>query len=162
MTKNNNKAVTKLIKTPCSMERLGYKIASLMSPGMLITLQGPLGSGKSVFVRGVARFFGISDHILSPTFTLLQEYQTQNRDTNVDCIYHFDLYRLGSLEEFDLIGGSEIVYDSSSISLIEWPGIISEYIIPQSTIRVDINVLENPLHREVSIYLPQSLKASLK
>lgn len=122
------------ISTPHAMEKLGKKVASCTPKGTCIALTGPLGCGKSVFARGFIRSFGIKEHILSPTFTLLQQYGIGDFD-----IFHFDLYRLSSAEEFDLIGGSECLA-SDSICLIEWPEIIREALSLKTTAFVDISI----------------------
>ncbi|MEM9424921.1 MAG: tRNA (adenosine(37)-N6)-threonylcarbamoyltransferase complex ATPase subunit type 1 TsaE [Spirochaetota bacterium] len=85
----------------------------------VILLEGELGAGKTVFCRGIARVLGIEGPVQSPTFPVLLEYEG-----NLP-LYHFDLYRLADSEEFDLIGGEDILCGDGSygsgISVIEWP-----------------------------------------
>ena len=81
--------------------------------GDIIILSGELGSGKTKFTQGVLKYFGLENEISSPTFTIVNEYNTKN--TN---IYHFDLYRLSDIDEFYAIGGEE--YLSNGICIFEW------------------------------------------
>ena len=85
----------------------------------VILLKGPLGSGKTVFSQGLARGLGISEPLQSPTFPILLEYPGPVP------LYHFDLYRLGDSEEFELIGGEDILCGDGSygpgLSVVEWP-----------------------------------------
>ena len=80
------------------MEALGREIGETCVPGTVISLRGSLGAGKTVFAKGVARSLGIQEAIVSPTFTLVQEY-----DGRIP-MYHMDLYRITSEEDFQMIG----------------------------------------------------------
>ncbi|WGK68323.1 tRNA (adenosine(37)-N6)-threonylcarbamoyltransferase complex ATPase subunit type 1 TsaE [Candidatus Haliotispira prima] len=105
-------------------EALGFRLAEqVVVRGVLpciILLSGNIGAGKTVFGRGVARGLGIEEPVQSPTFPILLEYPGVRVP-----LYHFDLYRLGGSEEFDLIGGEDILFSGGSygpgLSLIEWP-----------------------------------------
>ncbi len=87
--------------------------AKNLKVGDIIILSGELGSGKTKFTQGVLKYFGLENEISSPTFTIVNEYNTKN--TN---IYHFDLYRLSDIDEFYAIGGEE--YLSNGICIFEW------------------------------------------
>lgn len=76
-------------------------------------MDGPLGSGKTTFVKGVARALGITEKITSPSFTIISEYYGNMP------LYHMDLYRINSIEEFELIGPEEMI-DGTGVSIIEW------------------------------------------
>ena len=78
---------------------LGEKLGRAAVPGGLYTLTGDLGTGKTVFTQGFARGLGITEHVNSPTFTIVQEY-----DGGRLPFYHFDVYRIGDIEEMDEIG----------------------------------------------------------
>ncbi|MBQ6672930.1 MAG: tRNA (adenosine(37)-N6)-threonylcarbamoyltransferase complex ATPase subunit type 1 TsaE, partial [Spirochaetales bacterium] len=86
------------------MERLGREVGALCRPSDVISLRGSLGAGKTVFAKGVARALGITEAIVSPTFTLVQEY-----DGRIP-MYHMDLYRITSEEDFQMIGGEDMLY----------------------------------------------------
>ena len=97
--------------------------AKNLKVGDIIVLSGELGSGKTKFVEGILRHFGLENEISSPTFTIVNEYNSQ--DIN---IYHFDVYRLEDSDEFYAMGGEE--YFSNGICLIEW-GEMIEDILPK-------------------------------
>lgn len=104
------------------------KLASKLSIGDIIILSGDLGSGKTKFTEGILTYFGLENEISSPTFTIVNEYYTDNMP-----IYHFDVYRLSDIDEFYAIGGEE--YFSKGICIIEWGELIEE-IIPSDYIKI--------------------------
>ena len=99
--------------------------------GDIIILSGELGSGKTKFTQGILKHFGLENEISSPTFTIVNEYNS--RDIN---IYHFDLYRLSDIDEFYAIGGEE--YFDKGICLIEW-GELIEDALPLEYIKIFFN-----------------------
>jgi len=117
------------------MEELGRSIGETCKPGCVISLRGSLGAGKTVFAKGVARSLGIQEAIVSPTFTLVQEYEGRIP------MYHMDLYRITSEEDFQMIGGEDLLY-SDGVCLIEWSEIIN-YLLPTGTLFVEIKVNED-------------------
>ena len=96
-------------------EKLGAKL----NIGNVIVLNGELGSGKTKFTEGILKHFGLASEISSPTFTIVNEYNADNLN-----IYHFDVYRFSSSDEFYYIGGED--YFSQGICIIEWGSIISD------------------------------------
>lgn len=80
---------------------IGKKLGKLATPGMIYCLSGDLGTGKTVFTKGFAHGLEITDSITSPTFTIINEYQGRLP------LYHFDIYRITSLEEMDDTGYEE-------------------------------------------------------
>lgn len=104
----------------------GRKFAAELKPGSIIGLKGNLGAGKTQFVKGICDYFRVQDVVNSPTFMLVNEYKGVNKEEEIK-IYHFDLYRLKSTAELEVIGFNEYL-DSSSIVLIEWPDIAEEYL----------------------------------
>lgn len=98
---------------------LAKKIASQLTKKDIIVLTGDLGSGKTKFTQGILEYFGLANEISSPTFTIVNEYPTP-----LCPLYHFDVYRLQSIEEFYAIGGDE--YFENGICIIEWGEIIQE------------------------------------
>ena len=107
---------------------LACKLASKLKNGDLIVLSGNLGSGKTRFTQGILKYFGLEDEISSPTFTIVNEY-----DTPKFKIYHFDLYRLEDADEFYAIGGEE--YLQTGLCIFEW-GEMIENIIQDDYIRI--------------------------
>lgn len=95
---------------------IAKKFAFNLVAGDIVLLQGDLGAGKTVFVKGIVKTLGGNkDLVTSPTFTIVNDYQTKN-----GTIYHFDLYRIKSEEELYNIGIEEYLY-SDAISFVEWP-----------------------------------------
>lgn len=123
---------TIVCKTAEDMEALGKQIGESCISGSVISLRGSLGAGKTVFARGVARSLGITEAIVSPTFTLVQEYEGRIP------MYHMDLYRLASDDDFQMIGGEDMLY-SNGVCLVEWSEIIND-MLPKKTLFVDIKV----------------------
>ncbi len=107
---------------------LGMKIAPKLEKGMVIVLSGDLGSGKTKLTEGILTYFGLENEISSPTFTIVNEYHTENLN-----IYHFDVYRLADIDEFYAIGGEE--YFDKGASIIEW-GEMIEDILPEDHIKI--------------------------
>ena len=113
----------------------GKKLGDSLNPGDIVALRGPLGAGKTVFAQGVAESLGIREPVTSPTYTLISEYEGRMP------LYHMDLYRLGSPEEFTWLGVQEML-DGAGISLIEWSERAGEE-LPERTITVLIDLVEN-------------------
>ena len=116
---------------------LGKKIGENAKAGQIYTLTGDLGVGKTVFTQGLAAGLGITEPVNSPTFTIIQEY-TEGRLP----FYHFDVYRIGDVEEMDELGYEEYFY-SDGVCLIEWSTLIQE-IIPDNAIEI---VIEKDLEK---------------
>ena len=110
---------------------LGKSIAETVEPGSVITLNGDLGTGKTVFSQGFAAGLGIDDNVNSPTFTIIQIY-----DEGRLPLYHFDVYRIGDVSEMDEIGYEDYFY-SDGVCLIEWAELIDE-ILPEDRINIYI------------------------
>ena len=110
---------------------LGEKIGQMAKPGMVISLTGDLGVGKTVFTQGLAKGLGIEEPVNSPTFTIVQVYQEGRLP-----LYHFDVYRIGDIEEMDEIGYEDYFY-GEGVCLIEWADLIRE-ILPEQMCRVTI------------------------
>ena len=110
---------------------LGFSMGLKAKAGQVYTLIGDLGVGKTLFTQGFAKGLGIDDVISSPTFTIVQVYESGRLP-----LYHFDVYRIGDAEEMYEVGFEEYVY-GDGVSLIEWADLIDE-IIPAEQIRVEI------------------------
>ena len=120
-----NKYISKSID---DTKALAENIESEKFPGMVICLNGELGSGKTVFVKGFASSLGITETITSPTFTLIKEYNSGEMP-----LYHMDVYRI---EESDGTIGFSDYFNSDAVSIIEWAEMISDE-LPKE--RLDIN-----------------------
>ena len=110
---------------------VGRTIGMNAKPGRIYTLTGDLGVGKTVFTQGVAAGLGITEPVNSPTFTIIQEYEDGRLP-----FYHFDVYRIGDLEEMEEIGYDDYFF-GQGICLIEWAELIEE-ILPEKRIEVTI------------------------
>ena len=107
------------------------EIARQASPGDIYLLEGDLGVGKTVFAKGFAHGLGITEPVTSPTFTIVQEYHEGRLP-----LYHFDVYRIGDIEEMEEIGYDDYFF-GNGICLIEWAELIEE-ILPDNVISITI------------------------
>lgn len=123
----------KIIETYSAEETfvLGRQIGQQTQAGEVYTLIGDLGVGKTVLTQGVAAGLGIEEPISSPTFTIVQIYEEGRMP-----FYHFDVYRIGDVEEMEEIGYEDYFY-GEGICLIEWANLIEE-ILPPSYCRITI------------------------
>ena len=110
---------------------LGEQLGKAATPGQVFTLIGNLGVGKTVFTQGVAKGLSIDEPISSPTFTIVQVYE----DGRIP-FYHFDVYRIGDVEEMDEIGYEDYFY-GDGICFIEWANLIEE-ILPDKYVQITI------------------------
>ena len=105
---------------------LGKRIGEEAKPGEIYALLGDLGVGKTVFTKGVAAGLAIKEQVNSPTFTIVQVY-----DSGRLPFYHFDVYRIGDSEEMDEIGYEDYFY-GEGLCLVEWANLIDE-LMPEQT-----------------------------
>ena len=108
-----------------------FDIAKELKKGSIVCLDGDLGVGKTIFAKGFAKGLGIEDDITSPTFTLVQSYESLD-----NVLHHFDVYRISDESEMDEIGYEEYFF-SDAICLIEWSSLIPD-LIPENAIRISI------------------------
>ena len=116
-------------KSPEDTFQIGMRLGKLAEAGEVYTLTGDLGVGKTVFTQGFAKGLGIDESVNSPTFTILQIYEGGRLP-----LYHFDVYRIGSVEEMEETGYEEYIM-GDGVSLIEWADLIEE-ILPRKRTRV--------------------------
>ena len=128
--------------SPLETEELGKKIGNALRKGDVVSLRGSLGAGKTVIAKGIARSLGIEEAIVSPTFTLVQEYDGREK------LYHLDIYRLSGDDEFESMGGEEFLYPDG-ITLIEWSEKIDD-MLPDNTIYITVNINDD-LSRTIEI-----------
>ena len=110
---------------------LGVKMGKEAVPGQVYTLIGDLGVGKTIFTKGFALGLDILEAVNSPTFTIVQVYEKGRMP-----FYHFDVYRIGDVEEMDEIGYEDYIY-GDGVSLIEWANLIAD-ILPEEYIQITI------------------------
>ena len=112
-------------------QALGKKIAQMLKPGQLIYLNGELGAGKTTLVASILSALGHEGNIKSPTFTIVEPYHFAQFE-----FYHFDLYRLHSIDELEEIGFRDYLANGS-ICIIEWANKFSEQ-LPKPTLTIEI------------------------
>ena len=118
-------------RSPEETFQFGEKLGREAKPGQIYTLNGDLGTGKTVFTQGFAAGLGITEPVNRPTFTIVQIYEEGRMP-----FYHFDVYRIGDVEEMDEIGYEDCFY-GEGVCLIEWAELIEE-ILPEHVIAVTI------------------------
>ncbi len=111
-------------------ENLGKQIASKLKGNEVIAFYGDLGAGKTTLTRGIADFFNLKNKVCSPTFAILNEYESSKVR-----LYHFDMYRIASLEDLESTGFFD--YLGEGVFIIEWSENIDKY-LPKQTIKIKI------------------------
>jgi len=130
------------------MRLMAVDIVSHYPEYSIVLLKGDLGAGKTTLAQMICEIFGVKEQVTSPTYTLVNEYETANEHV----VYHFDLYRLQKEDELQGIGFLEYI-DSGNICLIEWPEIASKYLHDLPYIEVIIHKHEEGREVEL-IYHP--------
>ena len=109
------------------------RFTGFLDKGNIFAFYGKMGSGKTTFIKSICEELGVEDSINSPTFAIVNEYEDKEKRT----IYHFDFYRIKSVEELYNMGYEEYIY-SNAICFMEWPELIEE-LLPEECIKVYIN-----------------------
>ncbi|WP_294350243.1 tRNA (adenosine(37)-N6)-threonylcarbamoyltransferase complex ATPase subunit type 1 TsaE [uncultured Clostridium sp.] len=111
---------------------LGFQLGKLLTPGDIICLTGDLGTGKTHITKGIAKGLGINDTITSPTFNIVNQYDSGRLNLN-----HFDVYRVSDPDEIYAIGFDDYIF-SDAVSIIEWANYIEE-ILPKEYLHIHIS-----------------------
>jgi tRNA threonylcarbamoyladenosine biosynthesis protein TsaE len=122
------------------------ELKKLMPTVQIFACVGPLGAGKTTTIKALLRSCGVTGVITSPTFTYVNEYTNDKHER----FYHFDLYRIGSVEEFQAQGFDEYLYQPNSWAFIEWPEVIIPLLI-HNVCWVTFDYHEDPEKRVVKI-----------
>ena len=137
-----------IIESWCADDTIafGKKLGEAAEPGTVYTLVGDLGVGKTVLTQGLAEGLGITEAVNSPTFTILQVYEEGRLP-----LYHFDVYRIGDVEEMDEIGYEDYFY-GDGVCLIEWANLIEE-ILPEkyTEIRIEKDLEKGFDYRKITV-----------
>ena len=140
--------MTRIIETNGEREtfELGREMGQNAKPGQVYTMVGDLGVGKTVFTKGFAKGLEIEEPISSPTFTIVQVYEEGRMP-----FYHFDVYRIGDVEEMDEIGFEDYIF-GEGVSLIEWANLIEE-ILPENytEIRIEKKIKKGFDYRKITV-----------
>ena len=124
------------------------EFVELLDKGRIFAFYGKMGSGKTTFIKSICEELGVEDSINSPTFAIVNEYEDRNQNT----IYHFDFYRIKSIEEVYNMGYEEYLY-GDAICFMEWPELIDE-LLPEETVKVFVEETEGGA-RSVKIMLAE-------
>ncbi|MBE6284841.1 MAG: tRNA (adenosine(37)-N6)-threonylcarbamoyltransferase complex ATPase subunit type 1 TsaE [Bacteroidales bacterium] len=124
------------------------EFVKLLDKGRIFAFYGKMGSGKTTFIKSICEELGVEDSINSPTFAIVNEYEDRNQNT----IYHFDFYRIKSIEEVYNMGYEEYLY-GDAICFMEWPELIEE-LLPEETVKVFVEETEGGA-RSVKIMLAE-------
>ncbi len=134
---------TIIAQTATEMEEIGIELASILGDGMVVSLVGPLGSGKTTLTKGIAKGLLITDVVVSPSYMIAREYRGRLP------MHHIDAYRISSLEELAEVGLDDYLPPERGVSVVEWPERI-DGLVDISTIQVSIELMDNE-DRRVSI-----------
>ena len=122
-----------ITKSAAETRALGEKLAARLRPGDVLLLEGDLGAGKSELTRGIAKGLGVAETVTSPSFTILNVYESGRYP-----LYHFDWYRLESSEELYELGMDEFL-GGDGIAVVEWPGQCPDA-VPEGAVRIRMTV----------------------
>ena len=136
--------MTYITNSLAETEALGERLAGRLTPGAVVAYTGDLGAGKTAFTRGLARGLGVAEPVTSPTFTIVNEYESGRLP-----LFHFDMYRLGSSEELYDIGWEDYL-SRGGVCAVEWSEIVDDALEPDA-IRVDLRRGETENRRQVTI-----------
>ena len=120
-----------LMKNEEAVRDFGREMGKNLSSGSIVALTGDLGTGKTTLTKAIAEGLGVTETITSPTFNIVKQYESGRLP-----LYHFDVYRIGDVEEMYELGYEEYFF-GSGICVIEWAELIDE-IIPEEAIRIQI------------------------
>lgn len=109
----------------------------------IVAFYGNMGAGKTTLIKNLCAKLGVQDEVNSPTFALVNEYQTEN----LDSVFHFDFYRIKSLEEVFDIGYEDYFY-GGNLCLLEWPELIDP-LMPEHFIKVEITLGNTDISRKI-------------
>lgn len=124
--------------------RLAEKLAILLRPGDVVTLEGDLGAGKTTFTKGIGAGLGVRRTINSPTYTIVKEYAGELP------LYHMDVYRLEDSEE-DI--GFDEYFNGNGISIVEWPQFIQAF-LPEERLDIRLEVIDD--RKRMITFYPKS------
>jgi len=131
---------------------IGRNMAPLLIPGDVLALYGDLGSGKTVFAKGLCAGLDVRDMVTSPTFTLVQEYQGRLP------VYHFDFYRLNSPQEIEMLDLDQY-FNQAGVSIIEWAE-KGDMLLPDSVFKIrierDADYRKYPDRRKMTVTAPEA------
>jgi tRNA threonylcarbamoyladenosine biosynthesis protein TsaE len=126
-------------------KNLGKKIAYDIKGGTILCLHGELGAGKTTFVQGIAEGYGITSHITSPTFAIMNIYEIKDKSSELRSpakLVHIDTYRLKDENELVAIGAEDYIGEQDTLTVIEWPEKISDLLKNKKVVNIMLNHLK--------------------
>ena len=118
----------------------GKKVGALLKGGDIVLLYGDLGSGKSTMVKGIAKTLGVKETTNSPTFTIMNVYDTKK--DNIKKLVHIDTYRLKDQQDLEEVGIDEYLSDRDCICIFEWPDKLGNMMRDKNPIKITIEYLD--------------------
>lgn len=115
--------------------RMGEILGRIIKKGSVIALTGDLGSGKTTFIKGMAKGLGIKNTVTSPTFLIIKKYEILKARTRVKNFYHIDCYRMENEEKLQELGIEEILKDETAVTAIEWSGMMKR-LLPKNAVKI--------------------------
>lgn len=128
-----------IVKSINEIDEAAVKVLSAIGSNRIVCLYGEMGSGKTTLIKAICKKLGVVDHVVSPTFAIINEYSTAESEI----IYHFDFYRINKLEEVFDFGYEEYFYNQKGLCLIEWPELIEDVLPIEGVVRFKITVNED-------------------
>ncbi|NVM03100.1 MAG: tRNA (adenosine(37)-N6)-threonylcarbamoyltransferase complex ATPase subunit type 1 TsaE [Candidatus Helarchaeota archaeon] len=122
-----------ITQKPLQTYNLGIELSKKLKIGDVVAFYGGLGVGKTCFIKGICRGLGVKDNVISPSFTIINEYIGNFK------VYHIDFYRIEKIDELRELGLEEYLYDDG-ICLIEWADKV-EFLLPQNRINIKMDFI---------------------
>ena len=143
-------------RTRCASEtrRFGRELAAALAPGDLVALEGDLGTGKTCLVQGICAGLGVDEVVNSPTFVLLNVYEATGEGRGLP-VYHFDLYRLATVDELAEIGADQFFHEADAVTLVEWADRLPE-LLPEKRWQIELRYGEQEQERRIRWRRPGS------
>ncbi len=143
-----------IIFTLKDLPEIAKKLAKKLKNCQIITFKGPLGAGKTTQIKELLKDFGVKEEIISPTFMYMNLYKNDNNEH----FYHFDLYRIKTVDDFLMAGFDEYLTDKAGKCLIEWPEVIEPILkskhIQTCSIEIDYDISDDK-KRLIKLILPR-------
>ncbi len=121
---------------------IGKQIASTLCGGDIVLMYGELGAGKTTLTKGIAKGFGLTEDITSPTFTLMNMYPIKNNVAGIQTLVHIDTYRLEDADELLSIGVEDYLGSPDTLTIIEWPEKIESLVLGKKITKIFLEHLE--------------------
>jgi tRNA threonylcarbamoyladenosine biosynthesis protein TsaE len=121
------------------IDRVAAELLRDLPQKRIVCFYGPMGSGKTTFIKALCKQLKVLDNVVSPTFALINEYKTDIGSP----VYHFDFYRINKIDEVFDFGYEEYFYSDIGICFIEWPELVEQLLPTEGVVRLRITVLSN-------------------